>query len=124
MNKSPTEQETEYEKVHQSEHQSESNHQPIHTLNPSQKRLQQQLERQAKRIQKAEQERPTLMAQTVYLGMVGLLFVLPVIAGAYLGLWLDSQQTKDYSISWTISLIFVGVFVGGTNVYLFFNKAN
>ncbi|MDX1353099.1 MAG: AtpZ/AtpI family protein [Thiomicrorhabdus sp.] len=87
------------------------------------KHLQQQLERQAKRIQKAERERPTLMAQTVYLGMVGLLFVLPVIAGAYLGLWLDSQQVMDYSISWTISLIFVGVFVGVMNVYLFFKKA-
>ena|GEM_PF-148313 len=124
MNKSPTKQETEHEKAHPSKSNHESTHEVTHTTNQSQKRLQQQLERQAKRILKAEQDRSTLMAQTVYLGMVGLLFVLPVIAGAYLGLWLDSQQTKDYSISWTISLIFVGVFVGGTNVYLFFKKAN
>ena len=93
-----------------------------HQQNQAQAHLHKQLERQAKRIQKAEKDRPTLMAQTVYLGMVGLLFVLPVIAGAYLGVWLDSQQTKDYSISWTISLIFVGVFVGIMNVYLFFKK--
>ncbi len=34
---------------------------------------------------RAERERPTLLAQTVYLGTLGLVFVLPVIVGAYLG---------------------------------------
>jgi len=77
-----------------------------------------QVERQARRMQKAERERPTLLGQTIYIGTLGLLLVLPVIAGAYLGLWLDHRAT-DYSVSWTLSLILVGVFVGALNVYLF-----
>lgn len=77
-----------------------------------------QVERQARRMQKAARERPTLLGQTIYIGTLGFLLVLPVIAGAYLGLWLDDRAT-DYSVSWTLSLILVGVFVGALNVYLF-----
>lgn len=80
--------------------------------------LRRQVERQARRMQKAERERPTLLGQTIYIGTLGLLLVLPVIAGAYLGLWLD-DRAADYSVSWTLSLILVGVFVGALNVYLF-----
>ena len=76
------------------------------------------MERQAKRMQKAEQERPTLIGQTVFLGTLGLLFVLPVVGGAYLGIWLDGLAS-GYSTRWTISLILLGVFIGGLNVYLF-----
>ena len=46
--------------------------------------LRKQVERQAQRMKKAERERPTLIGQTVYIGTLGLLFVLPVIGGAYL----------------------------------------
>lgn len=77
-----------------------------------------QVEKQAQRMKKAEQEKPTLIGQTIYIGTLGLLFVLPVIGGAYLGRWLDSL-IAGYSIRWTISLILLGVFVGATNVYLF-----
>ncbi len=52
--------------------------------------LREQVERQARRIDKAERERPTLIGQTVYVGTLGLLLVLPVVGGAYLGRWLDS----------------------------------
>jgi ATP synthase protein I len=83
--------------------------------------LRKQVERQARRMQKAERERPTLIGQTVYIGTLGLLFVLPVIAGAYLGRWLDSLIT-GYSIRWTVSLILVGVFVGAMNVYLYIKE--
>ncbi|MCX4186477.1 AtpZ/AtpI family protein [Methylophaga sp. OBS4] len=79
--------------------------------------LKNQVERQARRMQKAERERPTLVGQTVYIGVLGLLFVLPVIGGAYLGHWLDSLTT-GYSIRWTVSLILLGVIVGALNVYL------
>lgn len=68
-------------------------------------------------MQKADRERPTLLGQTVYIGTLGLLFVLPVVGGAYLGRWLDSL-VAGYSIRWTMSLILVGVFVGALNVYL------
>jgi ATP synthase protein I len=78
--------------------------------------LHEQIERQARRMQKAEHERPTLMEQTVYVGILGLLFVLPVVGGAYLGLWLDNLAA-GYSSRWTISLILLGVIVGALNVY-------
>ena len=83
--------------------------------------LRKQVERQAKRMQKAEHERPTLIGQTVYIGTLGLLFVLPLIGGAYLGQWLDSL-VAGYSIRWTMSLILVGVAVGALNVYLFIKE--
>jgi ATP synthase protein I len=80
--------------------------------------LRTQVERQARRMQKAERERPTLLAQTVYVGTLGLLFVLPTVGGAYLGRWLDGLL-PGYSLRWTLSLILVGVAVGAINVYLF-----
>jgi ATP synthase protein I len=83
--------------------------------------LRKQVERQARRMRQAEEDRPTLIGQTVYLGTLGLLFVLPVLGGAYLGSWLDGMA-DDYSSRWTVSLILVGVFVGALNVYLFLRE--
>ena len=87
----------------------------------SENKLKKQVERQARRIQKAEKERPTLIAQTAYAGMLGLLFVLPVIVGAYLGNWIDNQFS-GYSVRWTTSLIILGVMIGGMNVYLYIKE--
>jgi ATP synthase protein I len=42
--------------------------------------------------------------------------VLPVVAGAYLGHWLDGLA-PGYSIRWTLSLLFLGLVIGGFNVY-------
>ncbi len=85
------------------------------------KDLEKQARRQAQRMKKAEQERPTLLGQTVYMGTLGLLFILPMVGGAYLGRWLDSLIT-GYSVRWTMSLIFVGVMIGAINVYLFIKE--
>ena len=87
----------------------------------SENKLKNQVDRQARRIQKAEKERPTLIAQTVYAGMLGLLFVLPVIGGAYLGNWIDNQ-VSGYSVRWTTSLIILGVMIGGMSVYLYLKE--
>ena len=82
----------------------------------NQHKLQQQVERQARRMKQAEQDRPTLIGQTIYIGTLGLMFVLPVVGGAYLGRWVDGIAS-GYSIRWTISLILLGVFIGMFNVY-------
>ena len=82
------------------------------------KQLHKSVEKQIKRMRKAENERPTLLAQSIFMGTLSLLFVLPVIAGLYLGNWLD-DQTDDYSIRWTIGLLIVGLVIGFINVYLF-----
>jgi ATP synthase protein I len=86
-----------------------------------QNNLRKQVERQVRRMQKAEHERPTLAGQTVYIGTLGLMFVLPVILGTYLGHWLDSQS-GDYSVRWTVGLLLAGVAVGALNVYLFIKE--
>jgi len=83
--------------------------------------LRKQVERQAQRMRKAERERPTLAGQTVYIGTLGLLFVLPVVGGAYLGYWLDNL-TEGYSVRWTVSLLLLGVIIGALNVYLFIRE--
>jgi ATP synthase protein I len=83
--------------------------------------LKTQVERQAERMKRAERERPTLLGQTVYLGTLGLLIVLPVVGGAYLGSWLDGL-VAGYSTRWTVSLIVLGVFVGAVNAYLFIKE--
>jgi len=83
--------------------------------------LKKQVERQARRMKKAERERPTLISQTAYIGTLGLLIILPVVGGAYLGHWLDNL-VSGYSIRWTISLILLGVFIGALNVYLFIKE--
>lgn len=83
--------------------------------------LKTQVERQAERMKRAERERPTLLGQTVYLGTLGLLIVLPVIGGAYLGSWLDGL-VPGYSTRWTVSLIVLGVLVGAVNAYLFIKE--
>jgi ATP synthase protein I len=83
--------------------------------------LKKQVERQARRMQQAERDRPTLIGQTVYIGTLGLLFVLPVVAGAYLGHWLDGLAA-GYSVRWTVSLILLGVMTGALNVYLFIRE--
>ena len=80
--------------------------------------LRKQVEVQAQRMKQAEEDRPTLLSQTVYIGTLGLLFVLPVVGGAYLGRWLDGMA-EGYSIRWTLSMIVLGVIIGAVNVYLF-----
>ncbi len=83
--------------------------------------LRKSVEQQVRRMQKAERERPTLLAQSVFMGTLALLFVLPVVLGAYLGNWLD-EMSEGYSIRWSIGLILLGLVVGFANVYLYFRE--
>ena len=84
-------------------------------------RLKDRLTEQARRRDKAERERPTVIGQTIHLGTLGLLMVLPMVGGAYLGRWLDGM-VEGYSMRWTLSLIFLGILIGATNVYLFMKR--
>ena len=84
-------------------------------------RLEEQIDKAANRLEQAEKERSTVLAQTAYIGVLGLLFVLPVIGGAYLGQWIDSL-IAGYSMRWTLSLIFLGIVIGVVNVYYFIRE--
>lgn len=79
--------------------------------------LKQQVEQRIRRLLRAQREKPTVLGQSVYLGTLGLLLVLPMVAGAYLGRWLDGM-VAGYSVRWTLSLLFLGLVIGGVNVYL------
>ena len=89
----------------------------------NEEQLRKSVEKQVKRMQRAEQERPTLLAQSVFMGTLTLLFVLPVIFGAYLGNWLDNMA-QGYSMRWTIGLIIAGLVIGLANVYMYIQEHN
>jgi len=80
------------------------------------RQLKNKIASQIKRIKKAEQDRPNLLAQTVYIGTLGLVMVLPIIGGVYLGRWLDGMMA-GYSMRWTLGLLFTGIVVGIFNVF-------
>ena len=84
-------------------------------------RLKSEVRKDVLRIETAEKERRTLLAQTTYLGTLGFIIVLPIVAGAYLGHWLDCT-VSGFSFSWTVCLIVLGVFVGGANAYFFIRR--
>lgn len=84
-------------------------------------RLRKSVDQQVKRMRRAEKDRSTLLAQSVFMGTLALLFILPVIVGAYLGNWLD-DQAQGYSVHWTIGLIIAGLLIGIINVYLYIRE--
>jgi ATP synthase protein I len=87
----------------------------VTTMKKRQQQLKNRIDRQVQRMKQAEQDRPNLLSQTIYLGTLGLVMVLPIVAGAYLGHWLDSWATA--SINWMLCLLLTGVVIGFFNVY-------
>jgi len=74
--------------------------------------------RDIERLQKKTLKPTTWVGILLYGGTLGLLFVVPIVAGAYLGRWLDTLAA-GYSVRWTVSLIVLGITVGGYNVFRF-----
>jgi len=85
------------------------------------KQWRQDVARDTRRLVEAERGRRSLLAQTVFLGTLSVLFLLPLIGGAYLGRWLDGLH-EGYSVRWTVNLILLGLALGALNVYLFIRK--
>lgn len=82
------------------------------------KKLIEETGRDIQRLEQKEKTPANLIGILFYGGTLGLLFVVPIVAGAYLGRWLDSLMT-GYSVRWTLSLILLGIALGGYNVYRF-----
>lgn len=76
-----------------------------------------QIDRQTRRLRKARKEQQSILAQTLFLGTLGLVLILPIVGGAYLGLWLDGMN-EGFSMRWTLGLILLGLLIGAINVYL------
>jgi ATP synthase protein I len=91
---------------------------PAHKGQGERRKLSESVDQQAERLKRAEKDRPTMLAQTRFVGTIGLLLILPVIGGAYFGRWLDSKL-PGYAVHWTVSMIFLGIVVGAVNVYHF-----
>lgn len=81
-------------------------------------KLLQSTEEDVQRLKKKEKTPATLLGILLYGGTLGILFILPVVCGAYLGRWLDSLMA-GYSARWTLSLIFAGIGLGAYNVIWF-----
>lgn len=74
------------------------------------------VDKRARRLARAKAERRGLLAEAAPLGVLGLVLVLPAVAGAYLGRWLD-ERAPGYSVRWTVSLILLGLTVGVFNAF-------
>jgi ATP synthase protein I len=81
------------------------------------KKLSREIEKSAKDLLKSRREKSFWHYASV-LGVGGWLFVLPVVAGAYLGKFLDKRL--EGGISWTITGIILGLALGIYNVWYFY----
>ena len=81
------------------------------------RRLREGVERDAHRLDQAARRKGSILTKARFLGTLGLVMVLPMVIGAYLGRWLD-ERLPGYSQSWTLSLLLLGVLIGAFNVYL------
>lgn len=84
-------------------------------------KMREEVEHQVQRMKQAEKDRGTVLAQSVFLGTLGLVLVLPIVGGAYLGHWLDKLMA-GYSIHWTLNLMFLGIVIGVVNVWLLIRR--
>lgn len=71
-----------------------------------------------RRLERHEKNPATWVGIAFYGGIVGLLFIVPIVAGAYIGRWLDSLFV-GYSVRWTVSLIILGIVIGTYNTIRF-----
>lgn len=74
--------------------------------------------RDIRRLEERERRPAGFVGILFYGGTLGLLLVVPIVAGAYLGRWLDSLAA-GYSVRWTVSLIILGIVVGIYNAVRF-----
>ncbi|KKO19587.1 MAG: F0F1 ATP synthase subunit [Candidatus Brocadia sp.] len=86
------------------------------------KKFSRDIGKSAKELMNARKEKSDFWRYANLLGVGGWVFVIPIIGGAYLGRYLD-KKTHGEGISWTITLIIIGIAVGIYNVwYLFIRK--
>jgi ATP synthase protein I len=82
------------------------------------KKLIEHTRRDVKRLDDMNERRVNWGAVFLYGSTLGLLFVVPIVFGVYLGRWLDNL-VAGYSVRWTVSLLVLGIAVGSYNVFRF-----
>jgi ATP synthase protein I len=83
------------------------------------RKLTEEVEKSARELARSRLEK-SFWHYTTVLGVGGWLFVIPVVAGAYLGRFLDSKVHAG--ISWTITCILLGLALGLYNVWDYYNR--
>ena len=83
-------------------------------------RFAREVDESARRLLKARAGRAEHWRQAALLGVGGWLLVVPVVAGAYLGRWLD--RSRDGGQSWTLTLIVLGLAVGAFNFWTYYRR--
>jgi ATP synthase protein I len=83
------------------------------------RKLTEEVEKSAQELARSRGEK-SFWHYTAILGVGGWLFVLPVVAGAYLGRFLDRRVHAG--ISWTITCILLGLALGLYNVWDYYQR--
>ncbi len=83
------------------------------------RKLTEEVEKSARELARSRREK-RFWHYTTILGVGGWLFVLPVVAGAYLGRFLDRRVQAG--ISWTITCILLGLAVGIYNFWEYYQR--
>lgn len=80
-----------------------------------------ELEAQTRRRAESEQSLRKILLGMAFLGTLAALFLFPVLAGLYLGIWLD-DRSAEFQYHWTINLLLLGIVLGIVNVVLFIRE--
>lgn len=79
------------------------------------------IESDTKRRQKAQKNKePGMWSGLGMMGLIGWSVAVPTLAGAALGVWLDSISSAK--VSWTLTLIVVGLAAGCLNAWHWLSK--
>lgn len=85
-------------------------------------RLEKQLQKKTERRRWAKgQEKQSVWFGFGMFGLIGWAVAIPTVVGIALGTWLDRHWPAD-RVSWTISLLFVGIILGCANAWRWVNR--
>ena len=94
-------------------------------IEPKREQLQQELERQvgakeARKLKARQERHQTIWFGLGMFGMIGWTVVVPTIAGVAIGLWIDNSFPSR--VSWTLTLLVVGVVIGSAMAWNWVRK--
>lgn len=84
------------------------------------KEFSEDINKSAKEFMKAKKTRTGFWHYASLVGIGGWLFVIPIVAGAYLGKYLDRKLSAG--ISWSLTCMILGIFIGAYNVWYFYKR--
>ncbi len=79
-------------------------------------------EKETRKLQAQRKVTQTVWSGLGMMGLVGWSVVVPTLLGAALGIWLDKRYPGIHS--WTLTLLFVGLFVGCLNAWHWVAREN